>query len=317
MELHEMGVRVREVNLNGARGIRPTAPGLRQGEFESIRQIEPCPVLLLGDRIDDGLSAGFDDTWYDIARPACVDVYVELDLREHRIVDLFQHRKEDLKERRSRLGVLATHDAQDRIALCRRGSLVYDRNRLTVTFMNRAWPTKHPAEFQSIELGISVMALIDGDADDGLTVTVSRQRVELTGATVCAITMGEVFPSKHPLDLSHRNLLSWAINDHRSIDGPYQFAFSADLRVAVTRRKVAGALANDRLILIFPTFGGHLQKGILALNEVFHGTQRLQAVQPGIQIGSRALGFAGREAQGANRPGPGHPSEPVAQVAAG
>jgi len=27
--------------------------------------------------------------------------------------------------------------------------------------------------------------------------------------------------------------------------------------------------------LIFPTFGGHLQEGILALNEVFYGTQRI------------------------------------------
>jgi hypothetical protein len=32
--------------------------------------------------------------------------------------------------------------------------------------------------------------------------------------------------------------------------------------------------------LIVPTFGGHLQKGILAPNEVFYGTQRLQAIQP-------------------------------------
>src|SRR5450631_816983 len=245
MELHEMSVRVREVNLNGARCTRPAAPGLRQGEFKSIRQIEPCPVLLLGDRIDDGLSAGIDDTWYDIARPACVDVYVELDLREHRIVDLFQHRKEDLKERRSRVGVLPAHDAQDRIALCRRGSLVNDRNRLTVTFMNRTWPTKHPAEFQSIQLGIAVMALIDGDANDGLTVTVSRQLVELTGATVGAIAMREVFPFKHPVDLSHRRLLSWVTTDHRSIDGPYQFAFPPDLRVAVAQRTV-GASADDR-----------------------------------------------------------------------
>jgi hypothetical protein len=34
--------------------------------------------------------------------------------------------------------------------------------------------------------------------------------------------------------------------------------------------------------MIFPTVGGHLQEGILALHEVFYGTQRLQAVQPGI-----------------------------------
>jgi len=34
--------------------------------------------------------------------------------------------------------------------------------------------------------------------------------------------------------------------------------------------------------LIFPTFGGHLRAGILALNEGVYGTQRLQAVQPGV-----------------------------------
>jgi hypothetical protein len=33
-------------------------------------------------------------------------------------------------------------------------------------------------------------------------------------------------------------------------------------------------------MMIFPTFGGHLQKGILAQNEVFYGTQRIQAIQP-------------------------------------
>src|ERR1022692_3606658 len=248
MEIREMGVRVRKVNFDDARCIRPAAPGLRQGEFETERQIEPCPVLLLGDRVHDGLSAGIDDTWYDIARPACVDVYVELDLRKHGIVDLFQHREEDLEERRSRHGVLTTHDAQDRIALYGGGPLINDRNRFTVTFMNRTWPTKHPAEFQPIEPRIAVMALIDGDADDGLTVTVGRQCVELTRATVCAIAMGEVLPFKHPLDLSHRNLLSWAMIDHRSVDGPYQFAVPPDLRVVVAQRTVASAPANDRRV---------------------------------------------------------------------
>jgi hypothetical protein len=38
------------------------------------------------------------------------------------------------------------------------------------------------------------MALIDGDADDGLAVAVSGQGVELTGTTVGAIAMGEISP---------------------------------------------------------------------------------------------------------------------------
>ena len=38
------------------------------------------------------------------------------------------------------------------------------------------------------------------------------------------------------------------------------------------------------LELIVPTLGGHFREGILALNEVFHGTTKgLQALQPRVQ----------------------------------
>jgi hypothetical protein len=50
------------------------------------------------------------------------------------------------------------------------------------------------------------MAVIDDDANDGLAVTVRRQGVELTWATVRAIAMRKIFPLDHPFDLRHGSL---------------------------------------------------------------------------------------------------------------
>src|SRR4029077_20850828 len=86
MEIREMGMRVREVQLDSARRIRPAAPSFRQREFEPVRQIDPRPMLLLGNRINNGLSARIYDTWNDVAHLARLDVYVELDFRKDGIV---------------------------------------------------------------------------------------------------------------------------------------------------------------------------------------------------------------------------------------
>jgi hypothetical protein len=67
-------------------------------------------------------------------------------------------------------------------------------------------------------------------------------------------------------------------------DRPGDEAEAQWLNPLVIRREFAigfpKADVRIRPLLIFPTFGGHLQKGILAQNEVFYGTQRIQAIQP-------------------------------------
>jgi hypothetical protein len=73
--------------------------------------------------------------------------------------------------------------------------------------MNRAGPTEDPAKFEAIELGVSMMALVDGDTDNGLAVAVGRQRIELTRAAVRAIAMREVSSFDHPRDVVHCGLL--------------------------------------------------------------------------------------------------------------
>jgi hypothetical protein len=53
--------------------------------------------------------------------------------------------------------------------------------------MDRARPTEDAAESEAIELGVSVVAFVDGNTDNGLAVAAGWQRVELTRATVRAI----------------------------------------------------------------------------------------------------------------------------------
>src|SRR5262245_30729031 len=120
---------------------------------------------------------------------------------------LLERCSKNLKDGCARLGVLAAHDAQDCFALRRGRSFVNDRDRFPVTFMNRAGPTEDAAKFEAIELGVSMMALVDGDTDNGLAVAVGRQRIELTRAPVRAIAMREVSSFDHPRDVVHCGLL--------------------------------------------------------------------------------------------------------------
>src|SRR5262249_23588295 len=102
---------------------------------------------------------------------------------------------------------LAAHDAQDCFALCWCRSLVKDGDRFAVTFMDRARPTEDAAASEAIELGVSVVAFVDGNTDNGLAVAVGWQRVELTRATVRAIAMCEISSFNHPRDIVHCGLL--------------------------------------------------------------------------------------------------------------
>jgi hypothetical protein len=55
--------------------------------------------------------------------------------------------------------------------------------------MDRARPLKDPTELQPIELSVSVMSLVDDDADDGLAMALRRQGVKLAWATVGTIAV--------------------------------------------------------------------------------------------------------------------------------
>jgi hypothetical protein len=63
-----------------------------------------------------------------------------IDLGEDRIMSFFKHRSINLKECRARFGVLATHNAENGLALRGARAFIDDRDRLAVPLMDRARP---------------------------------------------------------------------------------------------------------------------------------------------------------------------------------
>ena len=76
---------------------------------------------------------------------------VEIDVGEHRVVHLAQHREEDLEHRGAGLGVLAAHDPQQRIALQGVGALVDDGQGLAVAHVDGPRVLEDARELQAIE----------------------------------------------------------------------------------------------------------------------------------------------------------------------
>src|SRR5581483_2408901 len=108
-------------------------------------------------RIDDRLPARLDAAWHDQTGLAGIDVDLEIDPGEDRLLNLLQHRREDLKERGARLGVLTANDAQQRFPLRGTCTLVDEEGGMAMAFMDRTRKIEHADEFQAIELGIAVM----------------------------------------------------------------------------------------------------------------------------------------------------------------
>src|SRR6516162_9400066 len=96
VQFGEMGVRVRKIQFNCALCLAPTASKLRGRVFETIRQIDPRPVLLLRHRIENRLASRIDHSRNDKACGAGGHVDVEIDLRKDRLMHLGERRSKDL-----------------------------------------------------------------------------------------------------------------------------------------------------------------------------------------------------------------------------
>lgn len=66
--------------------------------FEAVRKVDAGAMLFSRDRIDDGLAAGFDPAGYVDACRAPLDVDLEIDRRENRIMKGLESRRETWKK---------------------------------------------------------------------------------------------------------------------------------------------------------------------------------------------------------------------------
>src|SRR5512145_1385976 len=105
--MRELTVAVGELDSDGFRRVAPAAPDLGLNIFEAVHDIDARTVLPARDGIEDRLASAFGDPLHDQARLAAFDVHLKVDRAKDRLVQLLGGRREDLKDGRARLRVLA------------------------------------------------------------------------------------------------------------------------------------------------------------------------------------------------------------------
>jgi len=136
-----------------------------------------------------------------LARPAALDVELEIDVGNDRIVESIAGRGEHLEDGRAGLRVLAAQNAQERCALSGRCAAVNDMDAFAFAFMDRPGPAKDAARTESVEPRRAVITLLDVEHGKAMAMAMGRQRVELAGAAIVAIAVTELlaldFPWRH------------------------------------------------------------------------------------------------------------------------
>jgi len=79
--------------------------------------------------------------------------------------------------------------------------------------VNGLWPAEDSHKLEAVEIGRTVMTLLDLEPADRLAMSVRRQSVELAGAPVGAVAVDELTSLDGPFGVRHGRL-------HRTIRNP-------------------------------------------------------------------------------------------------
>ncbi len=134
-------------------------------------------VLFTGHRIDDGLVAAFGDAWHDESRPACVNIDLEVDGSENRIMNLIERGREHLETVAP--GSVSSPLMIRKSALIRPCPLIGRGDRFTTSLMDGSGPAYDEEEAQIIKSRTAVKSLIDEKVGNRFASPVRRPRVEL------------------------------------------------------------------------------------------------------------------------------------------
>jgi hypothetical protein len=168
-------------------------------------------VLRAGNGIEDRFAAAFGHAGHDQARLSARNVDLELDGSEDRIVQFFEGGREYIEDRRPGLGILPGEDAQQRRALRFTSPLVDHDRRFAFALVNGPRPAEDSHKLEAVELGRTVMTLLDLEPADRLAMSVRRQSVELAGAPVGAVAVDELTSLDGPFGVRHGRLLRGAL----------------------------------------------------------------------------------------------------------
>jgi hypothetical protein len=150
-----------------------------------------------------GSHHGLDHARHREPRGPALDVDLELDRLEARLMVDGAHRAVDLQHDRARLRLLALEDRRQRLALRRVGAHVDHRQHAAVALVNGAGPRPDVDRAEAVQARRAEMALLDLPGGDRDARAVGGQRVELAGAAVGAVAVDDMRALDAPMDLGH------------------------------------------------------------------------------------------------------------------
>jgi len=153
--------------------------------------------------IEDWLAPRLDHPRHVEPSAAAADIDFEIDCSEDRRVQFLCHRRQYLKKSCAWGRILTAEDAKECLALCGCGTLIDCHDALPVTLVKGAGKEEGRCGFQPVKLGVAVIAFVNNKTHYCLAVAVSWQCIELAGASIIAIAVGELAPLNHPLRVGH------------------------------------------------------------------------------------------------------------------
>jgi hypothetical protein len=84
-----------------------------------------------------------------------------------------------------------------------RSLFIDNRHYLAPPFVDRPWPGKHGGNLQAVQFCVAMLTFIDVNGEGTMTIAMGRPGVELTRASVVAVTMYDLTSFERPLDIDH------------------------------------------------------------------------------------------------------------------
>src|SRR5512139_47153 len=160
-------------------------------------------MFLPGYRIADRLDLSvYDSLDADPSGPA-IDVELEMDRPEDRLVDAVDDGREHVEDGRAGLRLLAGQDREDRAALRLVGTLVDHHEGFAAALMDRLGPGEHPGPGETVERNFAEMAFVDAHRRHRAAMAVCGKRIELAGTSPVAVAIGYFRAAHPPIDKSH------------------------------------------------------------------------------------------------------------------
>src|SRR5262249_13875232 len=132
-----------------------------------------------------------------------LDVDLKIHRQEERLELVWRHGGEHPPHRGHLPRLLAPHDFYESLALARNGLLLAHQPDRAVAVVDRAREMHKEPTGEPVESDVAEMTLVDLPRGCGFAEAVGRRRIELAGATVRAVAIGEFVGAHAPLDRCH------------------------------------------------------------------------------------------------------------------